>query len=148
MKYLVTGGAGFIGSHLVENLLQKNIKVTVIDNLSTGRNSNLSHLKGDLTVINKDLSDDINWDKIISEHDIIFWNGPLGIIEHKFYNYGSKTLFQILNESGKKVIIGGGDTAAFINKYKHQFYYISTGGGASLDYISNGHLCGFDIFNH
>lgn len=72
MKYLVTGGAGFIGSHLVENLLQKNYKVTVIDNLSTGRNSNLSHLKGDLNVINIDLSDDINWDKIISEHDIIF----------------------------------------------------------------------------
>ena len=90
----------------------------------------------------------VELNKLVSEHDIIFWNGPLGIIEHKFYNYGSKTLFQILNESGKKVIIGGGDTAAFINKYKHQFYYISTGGGASLDYISNGHLCGFDIFNH
>ena len=85
--------------------------------------------------------------KIISQHDIIFWNGPLGVIEHKHYSYGSKTLFKLLKESEKKVIIGGGDTAGFVNKFEHQFHYISTGGGASLDYISNGHLEGFDIFN-
>lgn len=92
------------------------------------------------------MSSIIELSNLISNHDLIFWNGPLGVIEHDFYYYGSKTLMEILGGSGKRVIIGGGDTAAFIHKYPHNFEYISTGGGASLDYISNGHLVGYDIF--
>nr|HPM03307.1 GDP-mannose 4,6-dehydratase [Candidatus Cloacimonadota bacterium] len=45
MKILITGGAGFIGSHLSEELLNQGHKVTIIDNLSTGRFSNISHLQ-------------------------------------------------------------------------------------------------------
>ena len=37
MKYLVTGGAGFIGSHIVEQLLKQNDSVIVLDNLNTGK---------------------------------------------------------------------------------------------------------------
>ncbi len=47
MKTLVTGGAGFIGSHLVERLLREGCEVTVLDNLSTGRKENLSFLPKD-----------------------------------------------------------------------------------------------------
>ena len=44
---LITGGAGFIGSHLAEHLLEKGSEVTIIDNLSTGRFENIAHLTGD-----------------------------------------------------------------------------------------------------
>lgn len=46
MRYLVTGGAGFIGSHLVERLLDEGHEVLVLDDLSTGRFENLAHLDG------------------------------------------------------------------------------------------------------
>ena len=46
MKILITGGAGFIGSHLADRLLSEGHEITVIDNLSTGRYSNIGHLEG------------------------------------------------------------------------------------------------------
>lgn len=60
MTYLVTGGAGFIGSHLAEALLERGRRVRVVDNLSTGSPRNLEHLKkldGDLDVLEADLND-------------------------------------------------------------------------------------------
>lgn len=58
-KAVVTGGAGFIGSHLVDLLLEKGVAVTVIDNMSTGRPENLQHLQGDsnLQVVTQDIAD-------------------------------------------------------------------------------------------
>jgi UDP-glucose 4-epimerase len=57
-KAIVTGGAGFIGSHLVDKLLQEGYFVTVLDNFSTGRPDNLSHQKSNknLNVIKVDIS--------------------------------------------------------------------------------------------
>ena len=46
MRYLITGGAGFIGSHLAERLLEKGEQVVLLDNLSTGSMENIRHLKG------------------------------------------------------------------------------------------------------
>ena len=46
MRVLITGGAGFIGSHLADAYLQRGDKVSVIDDLSTGRIENIQHLKG------------------------------------------------------------------------------------------------------
>ena len=50
-KFLVTGGAGFIGSHLVDLLVRNNHKIIIIDNLSTGHKKNLEHLKGNTNVL-------------------------------------------------------------------------------------------------
>lgn len=55
--YLVTGGAGFIGSHIVEELVKRGERVRVIDNLSTGRCENLQHLMGEIEFIEGDLRD-------------------------------------------------------------------------------------------
>lgn len=57
MHILVTGGAGFIGSHLVEEFLQRGDSVRVLDNFSTGRRENLQLFQGDLEVIEADLRD-------------------------------------------------------------------------------------------
>lgn len=58
MKSLVTGGAGFIGSHLVRALLERGDEVRVLDNFSTGRPENLKGLRGSLQVIEADLRDE------------------------------------------------------------------------------------------
>lgn len=56
-RTLVTGGSGFIGSHLTERLLSAGREVVVVDNLSTGRRSNLPETHDRLTVIERDLAD-------------------------------------------------------------------------------------------
>lgn len=66
MKILITGGAGFVGSHLADKLIADGHEVTVIDDLSTGRYSNIEHLEGDPnfrliidTVLNKTLMEEL-----------------------------------------------------------------------------------------
>lgn len=55
MRALVTGGAGFIGSNLVDALLEDGLHVRVLDNFSTGRRENLAHVAGDVELIEGDL---------------------------------------------------------------------------------------------
>ena len=60
-KYIITGGAGFIGSHLVEYLVKQNKKVVVIDNLSTGRLENIKEFKKKIKFIDSDISKNGKW---------------------------------------------------------------------------------------
>ena len=71
-KALVTGGAGFIGSHLVEGLLSKGCEVTVLDNLSTGRLSNLGHIRDHIIFYQGDIRDQEILVKAARDCDIIF----------------------------------------------------------------------------
>src|SRR5205085_12269751 len=54
-RYLVTGGAGFIGSHIAEALVNSGVSVRILDNLATGRESNVVDLKGEAEFIQGDL---------------------------------------------------------------------------------------------
>ena len=90
----------------------------------------------------------VQLDALIRQYDLVFWNGTLGVVEHKLYSYGSTTLVKMLMSSGKKVVVGGGDTSAFVEQFQHNFTYVSTGGGASLEYLSNEDgLVGLRVFN-
>ena len=73
-RILITGGAGFIGSHLAEFLVERGQQVTVIDDLSTGRYSNIGHLenrKGFQLIIDTVLNESL-MERLIMEHDRIF----------------------------------------------------------------------------
>lgn len=72
MKAIVTGGAGFIGSHLVDLLLKENIDVTVLDNFSTGRPENLDHVKGQIELIECDLGIAGDWIQHFKNVDWVF----------------------------------------------------------------------------
>ena len=71
-KALVTGGAGFIGSHLVDGLLSEGCEVTVLDDLSTGLLSNLGHIKDHITFYQGDIRDREILVKAARDCDIIF----------------------------------------------------------------------------
>jgi len=69
---LVTGGAGFIGSHIVDTLLNKGCRVNVIDNLTTGSLSNLEHIKNRMTFYQGDIQDKEVLNRAIKECDTVF----------------------------------------------------------------------------
>ena len=71
-----------------------------------------------------------------------FWNGPLGFYENKKYKNSTNQIAKFLSKNPKKIktIIGGGDTANAVRTFEKKFYHVSTGGGASLEFISGKEL--------
>ncbi|AXR64973.1 SDR family oxidoreductase [Leptospira mayottensis] len=86
MKALVTGGAGFIGSHLVDLLLENKFEVTVLDNFSTGRAFNLDHVKGNIDLVECDLSIQGEWIKKFQSVDCVFHFAALADIVPSIQN--------------------------------------------------------------
>ena len=73
-RSLITGGAGFIGSHLAEALLAQGERVVVIDDLSTGRLDNIAHLMDHpcFQFVNETIRNDSVMDRLVSDCDIIY----------------------------------------------------------------------------
>jgi UDP-glucose 4-epimerase len=71
VRVLITGGAGFIGSHLCDKLLNLSEKITVIDNLSTGSIKNIKHLQSDIEVINGDIRNSSLVDSTTQNVDLV-----------------------------------------------------------------------------
>src|SRR5690349_13274120 len=74
---LVTGGGGFIGSHLADRLLQIGHAVRVLDNFSTGRRDNLRPMLGDIELIEGDLRDPDTVRRAVQGVDVVFHQGAL-----------------------------------------------------------------------
>ena len=76
-KILVTGGAGFIGSNLAEELIRQGARVTIIDDLSTGFRENLDEIKGDFDFVEGDINDDAALSKAIEGAELVFHEAAL-----------------------------------------------------------------------
>ena len=86
---------------------------------------------------------------VIAKSKTILWNGPMGVFEMSSFEHGTKSVADAIVAATKKgafSLIGGGDSVAAINKYKfaNDVSYVSTGGGALLEYIESGSLPGVE----
>ena len=82
----------------------------------------------------------------IARAKTVVWNGPMGVFEMKAFANGTNGVAQALAESGAVTIIGGGDSASAVKKagLKNKMTHISTGGGASLEFLEGKGLPGVD----
>jgi phosphoglycerate kinase len=84
----------------------------------------------------------------IGECKTVFWNGPMGVFEFPNFANGTKVLAQALTKVSGISVVGGGDSAAAVRKLGFadtDFGYISTGGGASLEYLEGKELPGLIV---
>lgn len=122
IKYIVTGGAGFIGSHLVEKLLKQNKKVIIIDNLSTGRIENIKKFINKVRFIQADISKKGNWEKIITKNSYVFHLAALADIvpsikfPQKYFNAnvkGTLNIVEACKDKGIKKIIYAASSSCY-----------------------------------
>lgn len=116
MNALITGGAGFIGSHLAEELLKKGHRLYIIDDLSTGSEQNILHLKNDpnLIFVKDSVTNDIIMRKLVDTCDVIYhlaaavgvkyiMENPLRSIETNIR--GTEVVLELASKDRKKVLI-------------------------------------------
>jgi len=113
MKILVTGGAGFIGSHIAEYLVQRGDDVTVLDNLNTGRKENLAKINDKINFVNGDIRDYKLLEKLVSDTAGVFHEAALASVQDSFNmkdEYfdvnvnGTENIFKLAKEYGFKVV--------------------------------------------
>ena len=113
MKYVVTGGAGFIGSHLIEKLVKQGDVVTVLDNLNTGKIENLKSVSKKINFVQNDIRDFEVLRSLMENVDGIFHQAAMASVQdsfripEKFHDVnvnGTENIFKIAKEFGIKVV--------------------------------------------
>ena len=106
MKYLITGGAGFIGSHLADRLLVRGDQVVILDNLSTGSANNLLGIKEKIKFVQGNILDKNLTDDLVAESDfIVNLAASLGV-----FNIINKPLESLItNLKGSGIVIEAAD---------------------------------------
>lgn len=114
MRVLITGGAGFIGSHLCDALVSRGDTVTILDNLSTGSKENIAHLEGSIKVFHGDIRNKELVEDLVEENDLIFhMAAAVGVenilknpIESISVNYhGSETVLNAAAKLDRRILI-------------------------------------------
>ena len=88
-----------------------------------------------------------NFTAALAKAATVFWNGPMGVFENPAFAAGTFAVAKVMSESKGTMIVGGGDSAAAAEAsgYASQMTHISTGGGASLEYLQGEKLPGLEI---
>ena len=114
MRTFITGGAGFIGSHLADALIARGDSVTILDNMSTGSAKNIAHLQGKIEVHAGDIRDKALVEKLVEQSDIVFHMaaalGVKNIMEHTLESIdrnfnGSEIVLHAATKFNKRLII-------------------------------------------
>ena len=119
---LVTGGAGFIGSNLVDELLSKNFRVRVLDNLSTGKRENLAHVSSKIDFIRGDIRSEKDIQKVIKGVSYVFHMGAISnvpqsvdqpLVTHEVNVTGTFRLLQASRDAGVKRFVFTSSSAVY-----------------------------------
>jgi len=114
MRVFITGGAGFIGSHLADALIARGDTVTILDNMSTGSAINIAHLAGEITVHEGDIRNQALVEKLIQDCDLVLHMaaalGVKNIMEHTIESIdrnftGSEVVLNAATKFSKRLII-------------------------------------------
>ena len=106
-KVIVVGGAGFIGSHLVDALLEKESEIIVLDNFSTGRPQNLNHVVDKIQLVECDISQTGKWQDLFKNVDRVFHFAALADIvpsienPERYYESNVNGTFNVLEACRK-----------------------------------------------
>jgi len=120
--YLVTGGAGFIGSHLATALVERGDKVRVLDNLSTGDARNLDHLRSRFEMIEADLLDRPVVERALQGVDVVFHQAALASVPrsvalpldtHAACATATLNLLDAARATGVRRVVYGGSSSAY-----------------------------------
>ena len=150
--------------NLIKEILEKSkayncqincpIDVIVSKNLhGTGKNKEIREIENDEMILDIGPKTILSIKKIINNSNTVLWNGPAGYFENSNFANGTKEIIKIITEKTLKdkifSVAGGGETVAAINKFNKfdSFTFVSTAGGAFLEFLEGKKLPGISAIN-